>query len=751
MLRHVRGAADEASVALSRRPRPIVLRLAGAIALALLGVSLLGVQGASAQVVKAEGVTVGLLPRSTVQPNSGVGFENATGAPVIPSSKVYAIYWDPMDLYHGDWQHLIDRFLHNMGAAGSAPNNVFAVDSQYTDAAGAHAGRETMFEGAYTDTTAYPTAGTCLDPAPLLGGDAVTCLSDAQIRAQLEAFIKAHALPTGMGAIYYVLTPPGVTTCLGALAEHCSDYEGLVGEASYQRSFCSYHSYIGGSEPGGPGTILYAVMPWTAGGLGDYHLAEANRTPAYDCQAGGWEPVSESPPFKQEAESTQQEPNQIGLGPDGYYDTGLADLIVSQIGVQQQNIVTDPLLDAWQSASGREVTDECRNYFAPSLGGVSAAKEHTEAGTLYNQSLGEGNYYINDSFDLADGQLPYPDVTPCRNQINLVPQFTTPNVINSGELVGFDGMESDVTLNAGTKYESGKAVTTWPVYEWSFGDGSSVKGYAPGAPTLDSPSTSPCELPWVAPCAASAFHSYEYGGTYTVTLKITDTGGNTATISQPVIVTGPLPPGSSEPGGSPGSPGGSGQTGGSGGSSSAGSSVSSPSGSSGSPSSGSSGGSTTTKSKSGASGKSGTGSKSGKSKMGNSKPLPRPVATALVETKSLPEALSKGLLVRYSVNQQAAGQFEVLMGRKLAYRLHIKGPEARGLPKGAKRQILIALHLLVTMHKAHGELRIIIPKHVGSQLRKLHRLTLTLRLVVRNASREKPKATLVRAVVKLSR
>ena len=38
-------------------------------------------------------------------------------------------------------------------------------------------------------------------------------------------------------------------------------------------------------------------------------------------------------------------------GPDGSPDTGLADLIVSQIGVQQQNIVTDPLLNAWQDTA----------------------------------------------------------------------------------------------------------------------------------------------------------------------------------------------------------------------------------------------------------------------------------------------------------------------------------------------------------------------------------------------------------------
>ena len=37
----------------------------------------------------------------------------------------------------------------------------------------------------------------------------------------------------------------------------------------------------------------------------------------------------------------------------------------------------------------------------------------------------------------------------------------------------------------------------------------------------------PCEKPWLAPCAASAFHSYQYGGTYEVTLTISDVGGDT--------------------------------------------------------------------------------------------------------------------------------------------------------------------------------------------------------------------------------
>ncbi len=668
---------------------------------------------AVAKVTTVEGVSVGLQERSTELLNHKtieVPF-NATGNPIVSSSSVYAIYWDPRDLYHGDWQHLINGFLRNMGNASGALNSVFAADTQYTDAAGKHAAQAASLKGSYTDTVAYPTAG-CADPSPLVEGDAVTCLTDAQVRAELQRFIAAHSLPKGMSTIYYVLTPPGVTTCLDATATSCSDYSRLPEseKESYANSFCSYHSDIepGPGEQGTPETILYAMVPWTAGGLGDGHLAEGNRTPAYDCQAGGWEPVAESPPEKQEAKPTQQEPNQIGLGPDGYYDTGLADLIVNQIATEQQNVVTDPLLNAWHDEGGGEVTDECRDYFAPSLGGTSAAQSHTEAGTLANQALGEGHYYLNDTFNFADGMLPYPSVTPCVNGVLLVPSFTAPNTVNAGEVAGFDGMESDVTLNGGVALKEGKATPTYAVYEWSFGDGTTVTGFAPGAAIAGS-SSSPCEEPWLAPCAASAFHSYAYGGTYDVTLKITDTGGHVSSLTQRINVVGPPPPPPSGPSSSTVTSGGTGT-------------------------------------------KSGSTSTTSSTSASTSKPpLPRPVATAIVTTGSLTEALHRGLPVRYSVNQQVAGHFEVLLPSSLAKRLHIKGRTASGLAAGTPPQTVIAYALLVTMHKAHGTLRIEIPQPANSRLGHLHEVTLTLRLVVRNASRSKPKLTLLQTVVKLRR
>ncbi len=98
-------------------------------------------------------------------------------------------------------------------------------------------------------------------------------------------------------------------------------------------------------------------------------------------------------------------------------------------------------------------------------------------------------------------------------------------------------MGSLITLNASVDYSgSGTPQPDYATYSWNFGDGTpAVAGYAPGSPA--------CELPWLTPCAASVLHSYQYGGTYEVTLTVTDVAGNKASVTHQVTVVGPPAPG----------------------------------------------------------------------------------------------------------------------------------------------------------------------------------------------------------------
>ena len=736
-----------------------------ALAASLLLALLLAAAPAGALVTTVGPTTVGVQSRSTLpgispivgHPLDREEFSNPSGNPIVSANKTYAIYWDPTDHYHDDWQSVIDGFFHNMGAVSGSYASGFAVDAQYTDKANQHALFKSTFEGAYTDTDPYPASG-CKDPQPLEGQDLIgasigknaegeseyepVCLTDQQFRQELETFISQHSLQKGMETIFYILTPPGVTACLdgGGITGHCSDFVGTVSEMekaefarvtaeynkepyvesedykSYKDSFCSYHSEVNPTNlaTGDENTILYGVVPWTAGGLGDGHLTPNDQaTPAYDCQDGGYDP-SAKPAGKHETAPDQQEPNQVKCpSEDGTCDKGLADLIVNQIASEQEDIVTNPLLDAWQDPYGNEATDECRNWFAPIIGGASAAEEGSDAGTLYNQVYGEGDYYLNTAFNLAALKLPYPAV-PCIPGIILEPHFTAPNTVNANEIVGFDGMESDITLNAGTAYISnGHPQPDYATYSWNFGDGTPVvTGKAPGAPTVNSPGVTPCSEAWEAPCAASVYHSYQYGGTYDVTLTVTDVGGNTASVTEPITVDGPPPP---PPAPAP-TPSGT------------------PAGGSGSGSSGSGG--------------SGSGSSGGQT--GTTSSVPVPVVTAAFASTSLKKVKSGGIPVHYTVNEQVAGSVQVLIESSVAKRLGIKGQLATGLAKGTPSETIIGTAVLVTTKAGTGTIHVKFASKTAARLASSHKLKLTLRLVARNASRTHPATTTTLSTVVFS-
>jgi PKD repeat protein len=424
--------------------------------------------------------------------------------PVLHSSDSYAIYWDPTGTYRGDWKRLINEYLQSVGKDSGTLGNVFAVNGQYRDSGGQAANAST-FRGGYTDKDAYPTSGNCSETT----AEAPVCLTDQQVRAELQHLIGVGALPGATGPpVYYVLTPPGVIVCTdGGGTGNCSN--STTTPPAAPNGICGYHSAI---EPGGANPVVYAVQPWVAGDAGlilnSEPLETATSTPdVLACQN----------------DVSLQEPNQLGgLNPFGGYEEGLADVIVNDLSIEQSNVVVDPLLNGWyQTKTHAEQGDVCRRTFGPAPKPPPLPTEEqapAQAGLLSNETIGGHRYYLQWAFDSV-GVTAGKGIT-CWSGVALEPHYTSPNPVNAGDVVAFDATESDITFDAHTEGLPADEPYVAPTYSWNFGDGTSVSG-----------STS-----------ASVFHSYTYGGTYEVELTVTDSSSNTNSFSNEITVVGPPPP-----------------------------------------------------------------------------------------------------------------------------------------------------------------------------------------------------------------
>jgi PKD domain len=600
----------------------------------------------------------------SVAPSYGVNYRAAAtvaeaalkyhGGPVIPASNTYAIYWDPVNAYHNDWMTLIDGYLHNVGADSGKLGNIFSLNGQYTGPGGTRASYNSTFRGAYTDTTPYPAKG-CVEPS-----GQPTCLSDAQIRSELKRFVEANHLPTGLGVIYFVLTPPAVTVCTDSGEKgNCSDSKAEKGEEEEDKTgsvnaadgFCGYHSAI---EPASASPIVYGVQPWVAGHAG--HII----TPV---------PVNTQRPtgavLACQNRSLLVEPNQNStLSRFGGYETGLADIIVNDLSIEQDDIVMNPLLNGWyQDGTNAEQSDLCQTAFSPaSAEELPKPSETTHALSIGNESINGGSYYLQ--WALSSVGLTSGKGIGCWQGDELIPHFTATNQVNDGDTVAFDANESGITLDANVTELKLDEPYTAPVYRWDFGDGSPVvnSGFA-----------------------ASVFHSYAHAGNYSVTLTVTDSGGNPASFTNTIPVAGPPPGvGGSGPVGSTGLPLVAGL---------------------------------------------------------QNQTLPAPVVSDFVESRSLKKVLKSGLAVRYVVNEQVAGSLQVLLAGSLAKRLGIHGATATGLPNGTPRSIVIGTAVLVTTKAGKGTVRLKFSKTVANRLARTHQVKLMLRLVVHNGSRQSPQTT----------
>ena len=254
------------------------------------------------------------------------------GGPVMPSNTNYAFYWRPhgAPAYPSDYQPGLDRFFEDLAHDSGGTQNVDSVSTQYNDGAGAFANYASHFGGAIIDTDPYPPNG--CKRAPI-------CLTDAQLQAELAAYVTKHGLPHDLEHEYFMLTPPHVEDCFQASGQECS-------AGSMTPIYCAYHSNfaLGGGE------LIYANDPYVTGVEG--------------CDDG-------------------EHPN--GASSDGALQGGLSH--------EHNESITDPEPNnAWTDLGGEggEIGDKCRTFEAHSEFGTPLGT--APDGAKYNQVI-NGHLY----------------------------------------------------------------------------------------------------------------------------------------------------------------------------------------------------------------------------------------------------------------------------------------------------------------------------------------------------------------------
>jgi PKD repeat protein len=383
---HTRMPAGRNSWATRRGRASIVL----AFGLAAAALSL-GAEPAGAVVANVAGHAYGLTPMAGVNPAGVPAVQQAVrapgasttgplpydkfgqlsyhGGPVMHSVTTHVIYWDPTGEFTLKTKGIVNQFFTDVAHDSGLARNVFGVGGQYGDGTG-HALYSSTFASEGVDGTAYPTTGNCTIPAgdP---GPYTTCLTDAQLRSELGAYVAKEHLQKGSTQQYFMLLPHKIVTCLEPGV--CSN-----------NVICAYHSAINPSEPSNE--IIYSDIPFSV--LDKGHVKE--------CQFDGNAEV--------------QNPNGDTAGTEEA--TRYADVALKYTSHEYIEAATDPQGNAWwEPAHGQEIGDKCNfagsgsglgedpNAFLPTLGGSAPS------GTLFNQiineGINEGHFYLQSEWDNA--------------------------------------------------------------------------------------------------------------------------------------------------------------------------------------------------------------------------------------------------------------------------------------------------------------------------------------------------------------
>jgi PKD domain len=382
------------------------------------------------------------------------------GGSVLQGNESYVLTWDPDRRYWATTRQNVEQFLSDVAASSGGFSSPFAVTPQYTESSNGQivgrAANTSVFAGGCIDYgnnigdpsdsgytcqfganhpsgagNSYPANGcpqsgnnvwTGQPNGPISTTPNDVCLTDAQIKTELQAMLPQMGLPGGevsvsgkqLSPVVDVLLPPGVEVCLDSAGHLCSANSN---SASTEAQFCSYHSQVELDST----MVTYVVQPWTAQwgqGVGCDDPAAPNITLPVD---------------------------QLTLAQQ------VAQKLVSPLSQANIAALVDPdVVDGWYGVGGTEIND---NGCVP-LGG-----------TLDNVSINGDTWALQREFNNAGAIETDPNALPCTGTVLLNPAFVVPGPVDVGDTVLFDGSVTASTLMV----HNG-------AYQWNFGDGTTGTG-----------------------------------------------------------------------------------------------------------------------------------------------------------------------------------------------------------------------------------------------------------------------------------
>jgi hypothetical protein len=272
------------------------------------------------------------------------------GGPVQHGERLISIYWESAGHYiGGTYKAGLSQWLNDFAAGDYGASNVFSVAQQYYDTSGSGGARRfvgyDLVNGGYiNDADAYPPSGCAYSG---LG----VCLTDAQLRTEIQHVVSARGLPTGPNVEYLLFLPYQVGQCFDGASTQCFAYGSTANSV-----YCGYHSYIGG----GATQIVFAAMPFLYGA--------------------------------------------VGCDPNAAFKLGYANgsSIDSEVGILSHEIIetmTDVNINAWYGSGGNadEIGDKCAyNYNGTAYGSASGLP--TNGLGYYNQVAAGDQYMMQTEF-----------------------------------------------------------------------------------------------------------------------------------------------------------------------------------------------------------------------------------------------------------------------------------------------------------------------------------------------------------------